>query len=64
MTEAWVKRYNELCDALEAKGVDPSDAALMDRNFWCREKVETAGALEEAEELIRLIDSLPPVNPA
>lgn len=53
----WVERYKQICAELEARGIDPGEAALVDRLHWCRDKVESAGALDLAEELIEIIDA-------
>jgi hypothetical protein len=54
----WTERYNLLTAELEEKGVDPSEAAMVDMLPWCRERVKEAGAIEAAQELIRTIDEL------
>jgi hypothetical protein len=54
----WTERYNRLTAELEEKGIDPSQAAMVDMLPWYRDKVKEAGAMDAAKELIQTIDEL------
>jgi len=54
----WLSQYNRLIAELKSKGVNVSDAVLIDKFPSCRAEVKEKGAIQLAEELCRLIDNL------